>query len=162
MILHLPIEPTGCPRPRATIRDGHAGVYMPSEYIEWQGRCALAFMQRLTAPLREGRLDWLKGGRISVEAVFPRTATKPKGVETAQWKAGGRLRFRRFDADNVCKAVLDALQVALQKRLALDHDPDGGGEPESWDDDCMEIGRVDRWYAAVGEEAHIRVTLEAL
>ena len=130
MIITLPIEPTGCPRPRAVIRGGHAGVYMPSEYLEWQGRCALAFMQCLAAPLREGRLDWLKGGRISVEAVFPRTATKPKGVETPQWKAGGRLRFRRFDADNVCKAVLDALQVALCERLLI----------VDWDDDCMEIG----------------------
>ena len=149
MILTLPIEPTGCPRPRATIRGGHAGVYMPSEYIEWQGRCATAFAQFLTVPLRAGTLDWLNGGRISVWAVFPRTATKPKGVETPQWKAGGRLRFRRYDADNVCKAVLDALQVAL--RFQVD-----------WDDDCMEIGSVDRWYAAVGEEAHIRVVLEPL
>jgi len=150
MILHLPIEPTGCPRPRATIRGHHAGVYMPSEYIEWQGRCATAFVQRLVPAHREGRLDWLNGGRISVEAIFPRTATKPKGVETPKWKAGGRLRFRRYDADNVCKAVLDSLQVAL-KGMGLD-----------WDDDCMEIGCVDRWYAAVGQEPHVRVVLEKL
>ena len=151
MILILPIEPIGCPRPRATIRGHHASVYMDSDYVKWQGRCALAFVQRLTVPLHEGRLDWLKAGRISVEAVFPRTATKPKGADTPQWKAGGRLRFRRFDADNVCKAVLDALQVALRERLSLE-----------WDDDCMEIGGVDRWYAAVGEEPHIRVVLEKL
>lgn len=159
MILHLPIEPIGCPRPRATIRGNHASVYMPSEYVEWQGRCAAAFHQRLALHFRIGALPsndgkhllWVKGGRISVEAVFPRTATKPKGVETAQWKAGGRLRFRRYDADNVCKAVLDALQVALKERLHLE-----------WDDDCMEIGRVDRWYAAVGEEPSIRVTLSPL
>jgi Holliday junction resolvase RusA-like endonuclease len=149
--LHLPIAPLGCPRPRATIRGRHASVYMDSDYVKWQGRCALAFVQRLVGPIREGKLDWLTAGRISVEAVFPRTATKPRGVDTTTWKAGTRLRFRRYDADNVCKAVLDALQVALKERLALE-----------WDDDCMEIGKVDRWYAAVGEEPHIRVVLEPL
>lgn len=153
MILHLPLAPIGCPRPRAAVRGGHAGVYMPAEYLEWQGRCATAFVQLLTIPTRVNSWDapWFNGGRISVCAVFPRTATKPKGVETAQWKVGGRLRFRRYDADNVCKAVLDALQVALKERLGLD-----------WDDDCMEIGGVDRWYAADGEQPHIRVTLEKL
>ena len=150
MILYLPIEPIGCPRPRATIRGGRAAVYMRSEYLQWQERCATAFVQRLMAPHREGRLDWLGGGRISIVAVFPRTATKPKDVPTPIWKAGKRLRCRRFDADNVCKAVLDALQVAL-KGIGLD-----------WDDDCMEIGGVDRWYSAVGEEPHIRVVLEKL
>ena len=33
---------------------------------------------------------------------------------------------------------------------------------ETWDDKSLEIGRVDRWYAAAGESAHIRMTLEPL
>lgn len=151
MILTLPIEPTGCPRPRAANRGGRAGIYMPKKYTDWQARCARAFTQRLTIPARENRLDWLGRGRISVVAVFPRTATKPKGVETPEWKAGGRLPFYGFDADNVTKAVMDALQVSLRKDLGL-----------KWDDKRLSTGATDRWYAAVGEEPHIQVTLEAL
>ncbi len=151
MILHLPIEPMGCPRPRATIRGKRAGMFMPKKYTDWQTRCARAFTQRLTIPAREGRLDWLARGRISIVAVFPRTATKPKGVETPEWNGGGRLPFYNFDADNICKAVMDALQVSIRTDLGL-----------KWDDKRLTIGGVDRWYAAVGDEPHIRVVLEKL
>lgn len=149
MILHLPIEPIGCPRPRATIRGGHAGVYMPSSYRKWQARCAVAFHQRLALPHRTGALDWIDRGKITIIAVFPRTATKPKGTDSAAWKAGGRVPFSRFDADNVGKAVMDALQMSMRDFLKV-----------KWDDKKMEIGGIERWYAAVNEDAHIRVTLE--
>ena len=146
--LHLPIEPTGCPRPRAAIRGRHAGVYMPSDYTKWQAAAATAIVEAWLAvgyqQVASVPVATPMGARISVEAVFPRIKSLPK--------KGGRVRFRRYDADNVLKACMDALQVAIRERFGV----------TVWDDKCLEIGRVDRWYAAVGESAHIRITLEPL
>lgn len=172
MILHLPIEPIGCPRPRATIRGKHASVYMPSEYRRWQEEAATAIH---SAILTVGHVRFLYlvsvGARISVEAVFPRFVIRPPkpgkkppkrpsvpgkrppdGVDPKVWKTGCRVRFRRFDADNVLKACMDALQVAIRERIGA----------ETWDDKILEIGRVDRWYAAAGEQPHLVIVLEGL
>lgn len=145
--LYLPIEPIGCPRPRATIRGKHAGVYMPTNYRKWQEEAStLIYRAALAAGMSDFQRVTLSGdgARVSVEAVFPRIKSLPK--------KGGRVRFRRFDADNVLKACMDALQVAIRERFGV----------VAWDDKSLEIGRVDRWYAAAGEEPHIQVTLEPL
>lgn len=155
IVLHLPIEPMGCPRPRATIRGAHASVYMPADYRKWQQAAATAIHGAILAA---GYVEFSRlmvsgfGARISVEAVFPRTQAAPASVGRPLWKTGCRVRFRRFDADNVLKACMDALQVAIRERIGA----------ETWDDKSLEIGRVDRWYAAAGESAHIRMTLEPL
>ena len=146
------LEPMGCPRPRATIRGRHASVYMPKEYQEWQESAATRMVEAL---LRKKGWEWVwLGCRVSVEAVFPRPSPKnrPKGVLPAKWKAGTRYRCRKYDADNVTKAALDAFQVAVRDRMGLD----------TFDDDCCELGAVDRWVAAIGEIPHLRLFFQPL
>jgi hypothetical protein len=149
---------------------------MPSEYQKWQSAAAKAIVDVWLAAGYSLVADVVHspdGCRIGIEAVFPRAFPRkpskkprkptknppkppglypPKGVDKAVWKSGVRVRFRRFDADNVLKACMDALQVAIREGFGMHY----------WDDKSLEIGRVDRWYAAVGEEPHIRVVLEPL
>lgn len=155
MILHLPIEPIGCPRPRATFRGGYAGVHMPETYRRWQVKATNLIVEEIKrvgwGAFAEHLTD--NGARISVFAVFPRPASRSDWIPLEVWRAGGRIRrLRKPDADNVLKAVIDALQCAIVERYGV----------AAWDDSRLEVGSVDRWTAAKGEEPHIRMTLEPL
>ena len=155
MILHLPIEPIGCPRPRATIRGAHASVHMPKNYRTWQTKATTLIVEEIK------RVGWTafaehltdNGARISVVAVFPRPASRSDWIPLEAWKAGGRVRrLRKPDADNLLKAVVDALQCAIVERYGV----------TAWDDCRLEVGSVDRWTAAKGEAPWIDVYLDPL
>jgi len=143
MLLYLSGDPMSCPRPRAIARNGHGAIFMPPAYVEWKKGAAL----RLAA-------QWSKAGRefggkapirVSVVAVFARTKSRPDSVTLAQWASGGRVRrWVAPDADNIFKAVADALQDA---RIIAN-------------DSLVEIGFVTRWYGAIGEGAKIEIVLE--
>ena len=87
---------------------------------------------------------------VSQAMVFPRYARKPNWVPLAWWKSGKRFpRLVRPDAENCGGFILDALQARK------------GHIPFAYHDDAqVEIGTWRRWVAAVGEPAHIVVTLE--
>lgn len=147
--LHIPIEPMGCPRPRATVRAGRGATYMPSDYLKWQASAVAAIADQLV-----GRdIGWLSTGcRAHVEAVFARPGGPIKGWTAKAWRGGPRVRrLSSPDADNVWKAAIDALQIALRDRLA-----------QPFDDRVVEGGAVDRWYAADGERPSLRVVLVPL
>ena len=147
--LLLPIEPKGCPRPRAVIRGDHAGTYTDKGYQKWQAQAVAAITDQLV-----GRdVAWLSTGcRAHIEAVFARTKSPQDGYTAKEWRSGPRVRrLSSPDADNVWKASVDALQIALRDRLA-----------QPFDDRVVEGGSVDRWYAAAGERLSLRIVLESL
>lgn len=84
---------------------------------------------------------------VVVEAVHPRPKRKPKHIIAPLWARGGRVpRPSVPDVDNVIKAVCDALQLG------------GVLADDRW---VVEVtGRS--WYAAVGEKAHVQVTVHEI
>jgi len=104
-----------------------------------------AMLQGAWEPVPHGQLVL-----VSQAMVFPRYARKPNWVPLAWWKSGKRFpRLVRPDAENCGGFILDALQARK------------GHIPFAYHDDAqVEIGTWRRWVAAVGEPAHIVVTLE--
>lgn len=94
-------EPKGQPRPRAFVRGGRAAVYDPSTAEGWKSEVARAFADHETA-----RHD----GPFMVELRFemrrPKSHFGKKGLKPS---APTRLFAKKPDADNLAKAVLDAL-----------------------------------------------------
>jgi Holliday junction resolvase RusA-like endonuclease len=92
--------PKGQPRPKAFSRGGHARIYDPGTAEGWKGQIALAARGLIPAPL-EGPLA------VTMQFAMPR----PKSHYT---KAGLRTSAPKYhtgtpDADNLAKAVMDAL-----------------------------------------------------
>ena len=119
---------------------------MPSDYLKWQAQAVAAITDQLV-----GRdVAWLSTGcRAHIEAVFARTKSPQDGYTAKEWRSGPRVRrLSSPDADNVWKASVDALQIALRDRLA-----------QPFDDRVVEGGSVDRWYAAAGERPSLRIVL---
>ena len=84
---------------------------------------------------------------VVVEAVHPRPKRKPGHIIAPLWARGGRV-FRPSvpDVDNVIKAVCDALQLG------------GVLADDRW---VVEVtGRS--WYAALGEDARVHVTVREI
>lgn len=156
VVLLIPGDPVATPRHRSAVRGGRACSYMPTEYTDWKEATAAGFAGQLLAD-RPGFALLVAamelGVRVRIDVVFARPKSRPKGVDPAQWKAGGRVRrLAKPDADNLWKAAVDALCLAMVERFGL----------VAWDDCCCEIGASDRWYAAVGEAPHVRLVVEQL
>lgn len=136
MTLILPFAPMACPRPRVA----NDRAFMPDDYRRWK--------QDAQMVLRAMGRVWVGNRvplRVSVVAVFDRPKRCPDGVDSEAWKAGNRVkRWAVPDADNLFKAVADALQ-------------DAGFVAN---DSHIEIGGVTRWYAASGERAKVEISLE--
>ena len=65
-----------------------------------------------------GPLD--KSVTVTIDAFFPRTKTRPKGVAKEVWQSGVALpKVTRGDVDNIGKQVLDACNEILWKDDAL-------------------------------------------
>lgn len=143
MLLILDGDPMLCPRPRATSRNGHGAVHMPPEYDEWKKAAALI----LASQWRKLGMEFGRGVavRVSICAVFGRPQSRPDAVRPDQWKTGGRVRrWARPDADNLLKAVNDAIQDAKIVE----------------DDLLVEIGFASRWYGAIGETPRTEIIVE--
>ena len=145
MILVLPGDPVPCPRPRASVVGGHAAIHMPSDYMAWKKKAALVLVNQFRT--QGGIIGSGQPIRVSVAAVFDRPLSRPASIWADDWKRGGRLkRWSKPDADNLLKAVCDALQ-------------DAG----IVSDDCkVEIGGVTRWYGCTGELPKVEITVEVL
>lgn len=99
-----PGDPKGQPRPRAFARGGHARVFDPGTAEGWKSAVALAAREHVRTPL---------DGALRVEMLF--TFRRPKG----HYRTGKNSHVLRDDAptfhtskpdaDNLAKAVLDAL-----------------------------------------------------
>lgn len=102
-LFHIPGEPVAKGRPRSSVRGGRVHTYTPARTANWEQMAKL-----------ELRAEW--GGNtpldcpveVEIVAVFPR----PKAM---QWKRRPTPMVPKAngpDADNVAKAVLDAMQGA--------------------------------------------------
>lgn len=91
--------PKGQPRPRATIRGKHAGVYDPGTASTWRHAVILE-----ARPLRPSAPIGVPV-RVAVEFRMPR----PKRLARRADPAGAIWCTAKPDADNLVKAVLDAL-----------------------------------------------------
>ena len=145
----LPVEPVGCPRPRAfNAGNGRASVHMPEEYTTWKQAATVLLRNQIN---RAADFRTLTGKmvpsallspavEVNVVAVFARPERRPKQAFPADWASGQRVRRPcKPDADNIAKAVLDALKSSVEHLL-----------PE-WDDARCELSGVSRWWAAKGE-----------
>ena len=114
---------------------------MPEAYMLWKRGAALVLAsqaRRAGFPMGKGPI------RVSVVAIFDRPLSRPKSIRAEDWGGGRVKRWAKPDADNVLKAVCDALQ-------------DGGIVV----DDCsIEIGSVVRVYAGLGELPCVQITVE--
>jgi len=103
MLLHAVIlgEPVGKGRPRATIRAGHATTYTPAKTRTWEANAAATLNEAWghRAPLDSTPV------RVIVLAVKgrPGSLLRKKDHEGRIW------RTKKPDADNVAKALCDAL-----------------------------------------------------
>ena len=97
--------PKGQPRPRAFSRGGHASVYDPGTAEGWKGQIAIA-----ARPFRPAA-PWEGPVRVSIVFRFARPKShygRKKGEQHLKIDAP-RYHTAKPDADNLAKAVLDAL-----------------------------------------------------
>lgn len=101
----VPTEPVGKGRPRSTIVAGYVRVYTPPKTAAYErmvatyAKLAMGSRAPLTGPLSASMLF-----RYSV----PKSFTKARRRAVLAWE-GPDYYLGRYDADNLTKAVLDAL-----------------------------------------------------
>jgi len=107
----IPGAPIGKGRPRATMAGGHARMYTPAKTRRWEMGAAAFMAERYDGAVMDGPLS------LEVWALFPR----PKRLDCAHKRqpcscpcgwAGRQPHTSKPDADNVAKAVCDALEAA--------------------------------------------------
>lgn len=129
--------PKGQPRVKAYARGGRAGVYDPGTADAWKNSVAMA----ATAAGLSGR-EFVGGVDLSIAFAFPR----PKAhFGRGGWLKGSApwLHTSRPDADNLLKAVMDALT-----------------DVRVWRDDAQVHGVcVSKRYANHGDSPHAVITL---
>lgn len=105
-------SPKGQPRPRAFSRGGKADVYDPGTAEGWKGQVAIGCREL------EGRL-LTQPLSVSLTFYMPRPKGHYKKDGSLTPRAPTWLHTQKPDADNLAKAVLDALTVI---RVWLDDD----------------------------------------
>lgn len=130
-------EPVACPRPR--VAQGGRRTYYPARYETWRTLAVLSLRAQIDGGPLLGPLA------VEIEAVHARPRSCPKGHKP-WWGPGRVFKATRPDADNIAKAVLDALDAA------------------GWlaDDGQVVDLRVRQWYAAEGEDAGIALAVREL
>ena len=131
----IPGLPIAQPRQRSAVIAGHMRNYTPAKHPvnAFKAACVLAAKQVYDGPPLEGPLC------LSLTCVFPR----PKALV---WKSKPMPRTwhtKKPDADNVAKAVKDALSKII------------------WRDDCQVVEmHVSKWIASGEEAPHVAVEVE--
>jgi Holliday junction resolvase RusA-like endonuclease len=113
--IEAPLPPRGKGRPRATVRGGHAAVYSPAETVRWEAMLAGLAASRLPQAQIEGpiRVDVLAAVQRPQRLLARWARPRPGGHGYGTWQhpLGLLWRAAKPDADNVRKAVLDALKA---------------------------------------------------
>jgi Holliday junction resolvase RusA-like endonuclease len=137
-------DPIGKGRPRLVSVGGHARAFTPSRTRKWEARAAQTVIDSLPDDH-----DPTEPARLQVVAVFRRPGSMECSHKRRPCRCdrdGLRVRLvhrKRPDADNVLKAVCDALEK--------------GGALK--DDSQLCRITVEKWYAAEGEAPSIVVEL---
>jgi Holliday junction resolvase RusA-like endonuclease len=137
----LDIVPHGKGRPRAASIGGKARMFTPAKTRNWEASFSLLARKHRPEELMTGPL------RVSITAFFPRPQkmskrSKRTGELLGGFSEGPIPMASRPDADNVAKAVLDAL--------------------ESWYRDDAQVFDlvVTKFYHAMSDRPRVRVTIE--
>ena len=145
LLIRVNVAPAATPRPRATTAGGKKRSYTPLTVGKGAGRRthpAVVLKQAIAAEARRlHRGEPLDGPlRVDVLLVFPRPKSRPKKLGSGRYP-----HTSRPDRDNCDKTVLDALTGIV------------------WVDDCQVCaGGIRKVVAAVGEKAHVEITVETL
>lgn len=115
---------------------------------------AKAEIVRVARHAAQGRTFPVGPVRMDVTAVYPRPTRRPAWCPASWWSTGARVpAVTTKDRDNVGKLIADA--------LGTKQDRSGGWKLWS-DDNQIAAGDTSQWYAAVGEMAHVEVTVSGL
>lgn len=164
----LVITAPGLPVAQARHRDrviqaksGRAFVqrYTPKETMAWRRNVLLAARQ---TPGYPGE-PWTGAVRLSMEAFFER----PQRLMTRSSPVGAIRKNTTPDADNLVKAVMDALtppKLKLTGNQAIDEAARQSNlRGFLWiDDGQVHLGTVDRWYAARDCGPGVIITVERI
>lgn len=143
IVFRVPCIPAGQPRPRATIRGKHAGVYTPETVgkgrerkphpaVEFKAAVRAAFTAAYQGPPLQGPL------LVTCFLVFPRPAAKvwKRKPMPREWHTA------KPDRDNTDKTILDALTGL------------------AWSDDAQVAdGRILKVIADGQEQPHAQITI---
>lgn len=103
MKIIIPGVPVGKGRPKFSTINGHAVAYTPAKTASYENLVKLAFQQSREKPFEKGVQLYAE-----IIAVFPipQSVSKKKRAEMLD---GQILPAKKPDADNIAKAILDAL-----------------------------------------------------
>ena len=130
-------EPKGQPRPRAFAFHGKARVYDPGTAEHWKSQIALALPNVI--------LKYSGPVRVSLSFYMPRP--KHHFTKAGLLKPSSPFAYaKKPDADNLAKAVLDALTTL-----------------GAWDDDAQVATLlIEKWYPVVGNVPGCFIKVETL
>ena len=138
-------------------RDGRvfAGTYLLAETREWREKILATARRHPDFP----REPWDGPVRVSIEAFFPR----PKAMYAKKYPAGEIRKNTKPDADNLVKAILDALTPPRAKRVTSKAERNVLRKGYLWiDDGQVHLGPVDRWYHAIDAGPGVIITVERI
>lgn len=138
-------------------KDGRqfAGTYLLPQTRKWREAILFAARRHPEFP----RDPWDGPVRVSIEAFFPR----PKAMHAKKYPRDAIRKNTKPDADNLVKAVLDALTPPRAKRVTTEEQRAVLRKGYLWiDDGQVHLGAVDRWYHAVDAGPGVIITVERI
>ena len=159
LIITVPGEPQSQDRRTRQLRtkDGRvfSGTYLLAETREWREKILATARRHPDFP----REPWDGPIRVSIEAFFPR----PKALNTRKHPRGEIRKNTKPDADNLVKAILDALTPPRAKRVTSEAERNVLRKGYLWiDDGQVHLGPVDRWYHAIDAGPGVIITVERI
>ena len=160
LVISVPGEPKSQDRRTRQLRtkDGRvfSGTYLLPETRKWRESILAAARRHPDFP----REPWDGPIRVSIEAFFPR----PKAMCAKKYPPGEIRKNTKPDADNLVKAVLDALTPPRAKRVTTEAERAVLRKGYMWiDDGQVHLGRVDRYYHATGDAGPgVIITIERI
>ena len=160
LIITVPGEPQSQDRRTRQLRarDGRTftGTYLLPETRKWREAILAAARRHPDFP----REPWHGPVRVSIEAFFER----PKYMMAKKFGDGPIRKNTKPDADNLVKAVLDALTPPRAKRVTTEAERAVLRKGYTWiDDGQVHLGRVDRYYHATGDAGPgVIITIERI
>lgn len=145
LTITVPGEPQSQDRRTRQLRakDGRqfAGTYLLTQTRKWREAILFAARRHPDFP----REPWDGPVRVSIEAFFER----PKYMMAKKFGDGPIRKNSKPDADNLVKAVLDALTPPRPKRVTSEAERAVLRKGYMWEDDGqVHLGPVDRYYAS--------------
>ena len=159
LVITVPGEPKSQDRRTRQLRTRggrvFSGTYLLAETREWREKILATARRHPDFP----REPWDGPVRVSIEAFFPR----PKAMYAKKYPPGEVRKNTKPDADNLVKAVLDALTPPRAKRVTTEAERAVLRKGYMWvDDGQVHLGRVDRYYTAMYAFPGVIITIERI